>query len=122
MKIEIWSRALAEVGDKNITVKIKSFKLSNHADLKKIAAECELGGDEVEDVLSGERYAEAVREDELQAARLWIYGVPYFVIGGKYGLSGAQPPEILKRAITEVLMEESFNGMTCGADGCHFDD
>ena len=27
MKIEIWSRALAEVGDKNITVKIKSFKL-----------------------------------------------------------------------------------------------
>jgi len=99
----------------------KNLELSNHSVLKKIAAECELDGKEVEDVLSSKRYAEAVRADELEAAQLGIHAVPYFVIGGKYGLSGAQPSDVLKRAITEALTEENFNGMTCGADGCHFD-
>ena len=99
----------------------KNLELSNHAVLKKIAVECGLDGKEVNEILSGDRYAEDVRADELQAARLGIHGVPYFVVGGKYGLSGAQPSEILKRAITDALTEENFDGMTCGADGCHFD-
>ena len=99
----------------------KNLELSNHAVLKKIAVECGLDAAEVDDVLNSDRYAEDVRADELQAARLGIHGVPYFVIGGKYGLSGAQPSEILKQAITDALTEENFNGMTCGADGCHFD-
>ena len=99
----------------------KNLELSNHAVLKKIAAECGLDDKEVEEVLSGERFAEEVRADESQAARLGIHAVPYFVVGGKYGLSGAQSSEILKQAITEALTEENFNGMTCGADGCHFD-
>ena len=99
----------------------KNLELSNHAVLKKIAAECGLDGEEVEEVLSGERFAEEVRADELQAARLGIHAVPYFVVGGKYGLSGAQPSEVLKQAITAALTEENFNGMMCGADGCHFD-
>ena len=102
----------------------KNLELSNHAVLKKIAAECGLDATEVDDVLNSDRYAEDVRADELQAARLGIHGVPYFVVGGKYGLSGAQPVDVLKQAITEALTdeaEEKFNGMTCGADGCHFD-
>ena len=99
----------------------KNLVLSDFAVLKKIAVECGLDGEEVDEVLNSERYAEDVRADEIQAAQLGIHGVPYFVIGGKYGLSGAQPVEILKRAITDALTEENFNGMTCGADGCHFD-
>ena len=99
----------------------KNLELSDHAVLKKIAVECGLDAAEVDDVLSGERYGEDVRADELQAAQLGIHGVPYFVVGGKYGLSGAQPVEILKQAITDALNEENFSGMTCGADGCHFD-
>ena len=102
----------------------KNLELSDFAVLKKIAVECGLDGNEVDEVLNSERYAEEVRNDELQAAQLGIHGVPYFVVGGKYGLSGAQPVDILKQAITEALTdeaEENFNGMTCGADGCHFD-
>ena len=102
----------------------KNLELSDHAVLKKIAAECGLDTAEVDDVLNGDRYAEDVRADEIIAARLGIHGVPYFIVGGKYGLSGAQPVDILKQAITDALTdeaEEKFNGMTCGADGCHFD-
>ena len=96
----------------------KNLELSDHAVLKKIAAECNLDGSEVDDVLSSDRYAEDVRADEYLAARLGIHAVPYFVVGGKYGLSGAQPVEILKRAINDALTEENFGGMMCGADGC----
>ena len=99
----------------------KNFELSAHSVLKKIAVECSLDGEEVEEILKSSRYAEDVRADELAAANLGIHGVPYFVIGGKYGLSGAQPVEILKQAINDALTEENFDGMTCGAEGCHFD-
>lgn len=99
----------------------KNLELSNHAVLKKIAAECGLDDKEVAEVLESNRYAEDVRADESEAASLGIHGVPYFVIGRKYGLSGAQPPEILKQAINDALTEENFDGMTCGADGCKFD-
>ena len=102
----------------------KNLVLSDFAVLKKIAVECGLDGKEVDEVLNSERYAEDVRADEIQAAQLGIHGVPYFVVGGKYGLSGAQPVDILKQAITEALTdeaEEKLNGMTCGVDGCRFD-
>lgn len=99
----------------------KNLELSNHAVLKKIAVECGLDGAEVDEVLKSNRYADDVRADEREAASLGIHGVPYFVIGGKYGLSGAQPVEILKQAINDALTEENFSGMTCGAEGCHFD-
>ena len=102
----------------------KNLELSNHHVLKKIAAECGLDSIEVDETLKSDKFAEEVREDERQAAMLGIHGVPYFVVGGKYGLSGAQPVEILKKAINDVLTDEAekeFNEMTCGPNGCKFD-
>ena len=119
-----------EKGHNEIIIKLfdayftKNLELSDHEVLKKIAVECGLDGQEVEKVLTSDIYAKEVREDEREAALIGIHGVPYFIIGGKYGLSGAQPSEVLKQAINEALTdeaEEKFNGMTCGEDGCHFD-
>lgn len=98
----------------------KNLELSDHAVLKKIAVECGLDAGEVDAVLASDRFAADVRADEAQAARLGIHAVPYFIVGGKYGLSGAQPVEIFKQAITDALAAENFGGMACGADGCHF--
>ena len=102
----------------------KNLELSNHDVLKQIAAECGLDSIEVDEVLKSEKYAKEVRDDEHQAAMLGIHGVPFFVVGGKYGLSGAQPVDVLKQAINEALtdeLDEQFSGMTCGANGCHFE-
>ena len=102
----------------------KNLELSNHHVLKKIAVECGLDENKVDELLKSDKYAEEVRNDEREAATLGIHGVPYFVVGGKYGLSGAQPVEVLKQAINEALTDEvetKLNGMTCGADGCHFE-
>lgn len=98
----------------------KNLELSDFAVLKKIAAECGLDSAEVDAVLNSDRYAAEVRADEMEAARLGVHGVPFFVIGGKYGLSGAQPIEIIRRAVEDYRAETSLDGMTCGADGCKF--
>ena len=34
-----------------------------------------------------------------------IRGVPFFVLDGKYGLSGAQPPETFAEALAQVADE-----------------
>ena len=47
-------------------------------------------------MLDGDRYADAVRADELQARRYGISGVPFFVIDEKYGVSGAHICGIVK--------------------------
>jgi predicted DsbA family dithiol-disulfide isomerase len=50
-------------------------------------------------------YGSAVDEDRATAGRLGISGVPFFVVDGRYGPSGAQEPdtflEALKRAAAE---------------------
>lgn len=59
--------------------------------LVRLGVEVGLPDDEIRQVLDGDGYAEAVREDIRQARRIGITGVPFFVLNGTYGLSGAQP-------------------------------
>jgi predicted DsbA family dithiol-disulfide isomerase len=45
-------------------------------------------------------------EADIQQARAFgISGVPFFVIDGKYGVSGAQNPEVFVGAFNQVLEE-----------------
>jgi predicted DsbA family dithiol-disulfide isomerase len=52
--------------------------------------------------LDGNGYADAVRADEELAARIGIQGVPYFVLDRRYGVSGAQPSELLLQALEKA--------------------
>jgi predicted DsbA family dithiol-disulfide isomerase len=52
--------------------------------------------------LEGEAYADAVHADEQLAARIGIWGVPYFVFDRRYGVSGAQPSELMLRALEKA--------------------
>ncbi len=73
--------------------------IAEHDVLQRLAVEVGLDEVEVKDVLTTDRYATAVREDEAQAQRYGIRGVPFFVVDQQYGVSGAQPAE----ALLEVL-------------------
>jgi predicted DsbA family dithiol-disulfide isomerase len=55
-----------------------------------------------EAALTDQQYADAVRGDEELAARIGIRGVPYFVLNRRYGVSGAQPPELLLQALDKA--------------------
>jgi predicted DsbA family dithiol-disulfide isomerase len=52
--------------------------------------------------LDGNAYAAAVRAAEELAARIGIQGVPYFVLDRRYGVSGAQPSELLLQALEKA--------------------
>lgn len=74
-------------------------KIENLADL---AAEVGLDRAEVVDALTSETYLPAVKADMAQAQAYGISGVPFYVIDGKYGISGAQDPSTFAAALTEA--------------------
>ncbi len=59
------------------------------------AVQAELGGGP----LRGDEEAEEVRREEAEGRALGIQGVPFFVIDRRVGLSGAQPPDVLREAL-----------------------
>ena len=73
--------------------------MADHPTLRRLATEAGLEGSEVDHVLAGDAYAEEVRADEAAARELGIGGVPFFVIDGRYALSGAQPVATFVRAL-----------------------
>jgi predicted DsbA family dithiol-disulfide isomerase len=70
-----------------------------------IAVEAELDADAARAALRSGRYLDAVRADQAQARAYGIQGVPFFVIDGKYGVSGAQPAEAFTQIVRQVRDE-----------------
>ena len=67
------------------------------------ARDCGLDPAIVADLLAGEADKESVREEIASAQHIGVTGVPLFILDGKFALPGAQPPDVLKRAIAKVL-------------------
>ncbi|MEV7758376.1 DsbA family oxidoreductase [Microbacterium sp. NPDC089180] len=74
-------------------------------DLVALAVEVGLDEAEAREALSSQRYRAAVRADQEQARQFGITGVPFFVIDGKYGVSGAQPVEAFSQIARQVWGE-----------------
>jgi len=74
--------------------------------LLELAVDAGLDRDEAADVLRSDRYAEAVAADVETARGLGATGVPLFVVDERYGISGAQAPEVfldvLQRAAAAI--------------------
>ncbi|WP_437487805.1 DsbA family oxidoreductase [Sorangium sp. So ce1014] len=96
--------------------------------LARLAGEAGLDPDEVRAALAGDAFAREVRADEAEARALGVTGVPFFAVGGRYGVSGAQPAEallgVLQRAWDEAADapdepdQALAEGAACGPDGC----
>ncbi|HPH68295.1 MAG TPA: DsbA family oxidoreductase [Kofleriaceae bacterium] len=93
--------------------------IGEHATLASVALAAGLAADEVAAVLSSDRYADEVRADEQLAQEIGITGVPFFVIGGRLAVSGAQPANVLADAIKQGNdMLTASEGASCGPEGC----
>lgn len=97
--------------------------VSDPQTLREAGADVGLPADEVVDLLASDRFEDEVRADELEAARLGITAVPFFVVDRKYAASGAQPPELLLGLLDKARSERPplavvADGATCGPDGC----
>jgi predicted DsbA family dithiol-disulfide isomerase len=96
--------------------------VGDRAALARLAAEVGLDAAEVQELLDGDAYAEAVRADEQQAAAYGITGVPFFVVDGKYGVSGAQPADVLLEVLRKAYDEQRPLSMVRTADAGACDD
>jgi len=67
--------------------------------LARLAGEAGLDVAEVQSLLAGDRYADEVRADEATARSIGVTGVPFFVIDGRFAVSGAQPSEALLQVL-----------------------
>lgn len=74
-------------------------------ELADLAAEVGIDRDTVLAALREGTYREDVQADIDQARAYDINGVPFFVIDGRYGVSGAQDPEVFAQALARASEE-----------------
>lgn len=104
---------------------VETENVADHATLTRIAVAAGLDADRVAAVLSTQEYAEAVQADIDAAYDLGAGGVPFYVVDGRFAVSGAQPAatfgQVLERAWAEShpALEVIGGGAdACGPDGC----
>jgi len=78
--------------------------ISDPTVLSQLGADVGLDAQAVLGMLLGDQHAADVRRDEATAAQLGIRGVPFFKIG-RYGVSGAQPVELLGEVLVKAREE-----------------
>ena len=79
---------------------IEGRAIGDHDTLVELAAEVGIDSERARALLADGSFTEEVRRDELEATELGITGVPFFLIHRRYGVSGAQPPELMLKALT----------------------
>lgn len=76
--------------------------LSNRAVLVQAASDVGLDADDVTEALASDQDVEQVSQEAQAAKEAGIEGVPCFIFGGKFAVSGAQAPEYLAEAIERM--------------------
>lgn len=69
------------------------------------AKEAGLDAKAAEKALSSDESLEAVLDLEDAGLNMGIQGVPFFILAGKYAISGAQPPELWRDALPKIAAE-----------------
>ncbi|PRE85943.1 DsbA family oxidoreductase [Burkholderia multivorans] len=97
--------------------------LFDHTALADFAVEAGLERAAVEAALRGDAYRDEVEADGARAAQIGGRGVPLFVLGGRYAVSGAQPADVFAQALEQawrdgVVESGGDAAAACGPDGC----
>jgi predicted DsbA family dithiol-disulfide isomerase len=79
--------------------------ISDRDALVELASRAGIDPDEARAMLESDRFTAEVREDEQLASGFGISGVPFFVLDRHYGISGAQPIEVLLEALEAAAAE-----------------
>ncbi len=74
--------------------------------LRSAAREVGLNPDEMQQVVESGKYTQEVAGQVQQAHQIGVSGVPTYVINDKYALVGAQPYEVFKRALAQIMNQK----------------
>jgi predicted DsbA family dithiol-disulfide isomerase len=76
--------------------------LTNRAVLVQAAADIGLDAGDIDEALASDKDVAEVEQEAQSAKEAGVQGVPMFIFGGKFGVSGAQESEYLAEAIERV--------------------
>jgi len=94
MKQRLMSLYFSEGGD-----------LSDRDVLVKAAADCDMDPEQVREQLGSDQDIDLIEAEAKSAKEAGIDGVPCFIFGGLFAVSGAQPPQVLAQAIERAAAE-----------------
>lgn len=86
---------------------IEGKHIGRVTDLADLAAEVGLDRDAAVAALESDEFLSAVRADQSLAQEYGIQGVPFFVIDGRYGVSGAQDAATFAQVLEQVWTERA---------------
>ena len=94
--------------------------------LTRLAAQAGLDQSDARAAVDSDELDRAIDADVALGRQIGVQGVPFFVFGNKYGVSGAQPPEVFAQVLQTVASEQTPSlitidgeaGDACGPDGC----
>ncbi|MEM9059732.1 MAG: DsbA family oxidoreductase [Pseudomonadota bacterium] len=81
--------------------------ISDHGVLADAAESIGMERAVVERLLAGDADREMLQEEDATAREMGVGGVPCFIVGGKYVVQGAQPPETWERVIEELVASQA---------------
>lgn len=82
----------------------KSESVFSHDDLIRIASTVGIEETAARTLLESNQYSDQVRAQQNQAHQYGANGVPFVVVGGKYGISGAQAQEVFDQTLQNALL------------------
>jgi len=77
--------------------------IGDHAVLARIAGEVGMDAAQVRQDLAAGKDEDRVQQLIHESAARGVSGVPFFIINGRYGLSGAQPPDAFLAAFEQIV-------------------
>jgi predicted DsbA family dithiol-disulfide isomerase len=97
--------------------------LFDHAKLLDLAVEAGLDREAAREVLESDAFGDVVESDQRTVEGYGASGVPFYVIGGRYGVSGAQETEVFARALRQawddaVAVQGTDGDGICTPEGC----
>jgi predicted DsbA family dithiol-disulfide isomerase len=79
---------------------------SNWTVLRSVAEEVGLNADEMQQAVESHKYTDFVAEQVRWAQQIGVTGVPTYVINERYAVVGAQPYEVFKSALTQIMNQK----------------
>jgi predicted DsbA family dithiol-disulfide isomerase len=87
-------------------VYVDSLDPSNWQILRDAAEEVGLDAADMQSEVEGGKYTDGVAAQVQEAYQLGVSGVPTYVINDRYALVGAQPYEVFKKALAQIINEQ----------------
>ena len=86
---------------------VEGLDVGDRATLVRLGAEAGLDADEVREALASDAGVAEVRAAEESVRRMGVSGVPFFVVDGKWAVSGAQPVEAFVQLFDHAAAEQA---------------